>query len=138
LGTAAFEIAYITVQAALGQASHLNVGDPFHAAMYSLMGIGAVTLSAASLVLGIVLARAGAPWLPRPYRLSVALGLILTFVLGAGIGAVLSSMGSHWIGGTPSDVAGVPLFGCRAPAATCAPRISSACTRCTPCRLPAR
>jgi len=61
--------------------------------------------------MGVVIAVAGAPALPRPYRLSVSLGLILTLVLGAGIGGVLGSMDDHWIGGVESDADGLPLFG---------------------------
>jgi hypothetical protein len=106
-----FEIAYITLQAARGLASHYNVGDPFHGVMYTLMGVGAVTLTAVSPAVAVLL------WRDRPVRwstafwLSVLLGLVLTFVLGAGAGAVLSSGNGHWIGGVRSDAGGVPVFG---------------------------
>ena len=106
-----FEIGYITLQAARGLASHYNVYDPFHAAMYTLMGIGAVTLTAVSPAVAALL------WRHRPARWSTAfwasaiLGLTLTFVLGAGAGAVLSSGDGHWIGGVHSDAGGVPVFG---------------------------
>ena len=46
IATGSFELAYITLQAALGQASHFNVGDAFHGTMYTLMGIGALGLTA--------------------------------------------------------------------------------------------
>jgi hypothetical protein len=111
IGCAAFEIAYITVQAARGLASHYNVGDPFHAAMYSAMGLGAVILTAVSPAL------AGLLWRYRPaawseaFWISAVLGLALTFALGAGAGAVLSAGDGHWIGGVRSDAGGVPVFG---------------------------
>jgi hypothetical protein len=111
VAASAFEIAYITLQAARGLASHYNVGDPFHGAMYTLMGIGAVTLTAMSPAVAVLL------WRHRPARwstafwLSVVLGLVLTFVLGAGAGAVLSAGDGHWIGGVRSDAGGVPVFG---------------------------
>jgi hypothetical protein len=107
----AFEIIYITLQAGRGLASHYNVGDPFHGVMYTLMGVGAVTLTAVSPAVAVLL------WRDRPVRwstafwLSVLLGLVLTFVLGAGAGAVLSSGNGHWIGGVRSDAGGVPVFG---------------------------
>jgi len=41
-----FEMAYIIVQAARAQHSHFNNTTPFHSAMYSLMGIGAIVLIA--------------------------------------------------------------------------------------------
>jgi hypothetical protein len=39
------------------------------------------------------------------------LGLVLTFVLGAGASAVLSALDGHWIGGVRSDEGGVLLVG---------------------------
>ena len=35
IGSGTFELAYISLQAALGQGSHFNVGDPLHAVLYS-------------------------------------------------------------------------------------------------------
>ena len=42
IGSGLFELAYITWQAAQGQASHFNVGTPVAGLMYALMGVGAV------------------------------------------------------------------------------------------------
>jgi len=73
--TGGFEVAYITVQAALGQASHYNVGDPFHALMYTLMGIGAVVLTATQPWLAWMIWRHGQPGVAPAYRLGVLLDL---------------------------------------------------------------
>jgi hypothetical protein len=111
VAASAFEIIYITLQAARGLASHYNVGDSFHSLMYTLMGVGAVMLTALSPSVAVLL------WRDRPacwsdaFWLSVVLGLMLTFVLGAGACAVLSSGDGHWIGGVRSDAGGVPVFG---------------------------
>ncbi|ANY84050.1 hypothetical protein BB934_37970 (plasmid) [Microvirga ossetica] len=111
VAASAFEIAYITLQVARGLASHYNVGDPIHSMMYTLMGIGAVTLTAVSPAVAVLF------WRHRPARwstafwLSVMLGLVLTFVLGAGAGAMLSAGDGHWISGVRSDAGGVPVFG---------------------------
>lgn len=102
--TGGFEVAYITVQAALGQASHYNVGDPFHALMYTLMGIGAVVLTATQPWLAWMIWRHGQPGVAPAYRLGVLLGLVLTFVLGAGAGMLLG-------GGTPAPGPGLPVLG---------------------------
>ena len=111
VAASAFEIAYITLQAARGLASHYNVGDPFHGAMYTLMGIGAVTLTAMSPAVAVLLlCHRPAHW-SIAFWLSVLLGLVLTFVLGAGAGAVLSAGDGHWIGGVRSDAGGVPVVG---------------------------
>jgi hypothetical protein len=92
IATASFEIGYISLQAALGQASHYNVGDPFHGLMYSLMGIAAVVLAGTQPALALQLLRHGDRSRATAYRLSVLLGLTLSFVLGAVAGMVLAGI----------------------------------------------
>ena len=76
--------------------------------MYSLMGLGATLLVVAPLWMGIrILWHRG---IDSAYVMAVGLGLILTFVLGGGSGGYLGGQGMHWVGGTPSDAGGVPLF----------------------------
>lgn len=105
-----FEVAYITVQGSLGLASHYNLSSRFFANMYTLMGIGAVVLASASLVLGILIARSPAYELPAALKLAVALGLILTFIIGTGFGGYLSAQrAGHWVGGVLTDSGGLPL-----------------------------
>ncbi len=105
IGAGSFELAYITLQAALGQASHYNVGDAFHGAMYTLMGIGALVLTATQPMLAWQLRRHADPVRPAAYRLAVQIGLVLTFVFGAGVGMALGSLQP------PSGGATLPLFG---------------------------
>ena len=90
VGTATFELAYIELQAALGQGSHYNVGDPLHATMYSLMGLGALVLTATQPMLAWLLWRHPDASRPPAFREAILIGLVLTFVLGAGIGGVLA------------------------------------------------
>lgn len=107
IGAGSFELGYITLQAALGQGSHYNVGDPLHGLMYTLMGLGALGLTATQPMLAWQLRRHADPARPPAYRQAVLLGLVLTFVFGAGVGGVLSSM-------QPPDAAAgaaVPLVG---------------------------
>jgi hypothetical protein len=109
VATACFEIAYITAQGALGQASHFNETTAFHAVMYALMGIAALLLVGTALPLGREIARHAAGLHPA-FRLSLVLGLVLTFVLGAGTGIATSLNGGHGIGGLAGDP-GLPFFG---------------------------
>lgn len=102
--TGGFEVAYITLQAALGQASHYNVGDPLHAALYTLMGIGALLLTATQPWLAWMLWRHGDPGVPTAVRQGALLGLVLTFVLGASVGMLLG-------GGQPATGPGLPVVG---------------------------
>ena len=104
LGAGSFELAYIGLQAALGQASHYNNADLLHSVMYTLMGVGALLLTATQPLLAWQLYRHPDPALPPAYRLSVLLGLVLTFVLGAGVGMWLSAV-------QPPDGPGLPLVG---------------------------
>jgi hypothetical protein len=105
IGTGTFELGYISLQAGLGQASHYNVSDALHTTMYALMGIAALTLTATQPMLAWLLRAHPDPALPAAYRRAILLGLTLTFVCGAGIGLLLSTMQP------PSGGATVPLFG---------------------------
>lgn len=105
IGAGSFELAYITLQAALGQGSHYNVGDAPHATMYTLMGIGALVLPATQPMLAWQLLRHPDPSLPVAYRQAVSIGLVLTFVFGAGAGGLLSALQP------PSGGPELPLFG---------------------------
>jgi len=92
IGAGSFELAYITLQAGLGQASHYNVGDLWHGVMYTLMGIGALLLTASQPLLAWQLYRHPDVRQPVALRHAVLTGLVLTFVLGAGVGGLLSSL----------------------------------------------
>ena len=105
-----FEVAYISVQGAQGLASHFNTATRLSALLYQLMGLGAVTLSSTALVLGLLVARSKGYALAGTLKLSIVLGLVLTFLLGTGFGAYLSAqLNGHWVGGSLSDAGGLPL-----------------------------
>ncbi|MDH5537936.1 MAG: hypothetical protein OEY03_00905 [Rhizobacter sp.] len=92
IGAGSFELAYIMLQAALGQGSHYNVGDAWHATMYSLMGLGALLLTATQPMLAWQLYRHPDPARPAAYRQAILLGLVLTFLFGASVGGLLSGL----------------------------------------------
>jgi hypothetical protein len=77
--------------------------------MYSLMGVGALSLNATALPLAWLFARHGDA-LAAPYRLAVVLGLVLTFFAGAGAGIAISQHGGSTIGAIAGG-ATLPLFG---------------------------
>ena len=104
IGSASFELAYIALQAGLGQGSHYNVGDPLHGALYGLMGLGATALTATQPALAWLLLRHADSRRAPAYRLAVLIGLVLTFVLGASVGGLLSGM-------QPPETAALPVIG---------------------------
>jgi hypothetical protein len=104
IASGGFEVGYITLQAALGEASHYNVGDPLHAMLYTLMGIGALVLTATQPWLAWLIWRHGDRRIAPAYRLAVLLGLTLTFLLGASVGMLLG-------GGQPASGVGLPVVG---------------------------
>lgn len=111
-----FEIAYITAKAAAGEASHFNVGDPFHSAMYSLMGVGAVTLVAGAAVIGALILRRPADGVGPGLRLGAGWGLILGAAATLIVAGYLSSQGGHLVGGhlagaQQTDAGGWPILG---------------------------
>lgn len=104
IATGGFEVGYITLQAALGEASHYNVGDPVHALLYTLMGLAALVLTATQPWLAWLIWRHGERRVAPSYRLGVLLGLGLTFVLGASVGILLG-------GAQPASGVGLPVVG---------------------------
>ncbi len=108
IATGTFELVYICWQAAHGLESHFNTGTPFHAAMYALMGVAAVLLVGTTLPLAWEIARRPAARLQRSFVAAVVIGLVLTFVLGGGLGGYMSSQSGHNVGPVGGHVA---LFG---------------------------
>ena len=108
-----FEMIYIIYQASLGEPSHFNTGTPFHATMYALMGVGAVTLVSVLVWYGYVIVRRNTLMNSQMNHmvLALVLGLGLSFVLGGGFGGYLSSSGGHWVNAPATDAGGSLLFG---------------------------
>jgi hypothetical protein len=107
LTAAWFEMAYIVFRSLRGEASHFNTATPLDAALYGLMGVGAVTLTLTAAAFGVVL------WRNRTadiWREAAGLGLVLGSLLATVVGGYLSSQPSHWIGGDQTDATGLPLF----------------------------
>ena len=104
---AVVEMSWILLQAARGTRSHFNTATPIEGAMYGVMGIFAVALVVAPLVL------APSAWRERGGGLRAGLlaGLALNLLLGGAVGAVLSSHASHFIGGDGTDATGLPFLG---------------------------
>lgn len=103
-----FELAYICFQAVRGLESHFNIDSQFHFRMYQLMGVGAVLLVGTTLPLAWEIARRPADGLQGSFVAAVAIGLVLTFLLGGGLGGYMSSQLGHSVGVQGGHV---PLFG---------------------------
>lgn len=106
-----FEVGYIAWRASRGEASHFNVGTPFAAVMYSLMGLGAVALTVCAGWLGWRVLRDTRLLLSPVLRQGVGWGLVLGCVLGTLSGAYVSGQAGHWVGGTLSDAVSLPVVG---------------------------
>jgi hypothetical protein len=106
--SAALELAYIASQAAQAGESHFNLSSPFTAAMYGMMGLFALLLTATTLPLAWEIARRPAPGLQPEFRSAVVIGLALTFVLGTAMGGYMSAQPGHSVGATGGAV---PVFG---------------------------
>lgn len=104
------ELIWIGGAAMSGTASHFNVSSPFMQSIYGLMGAFAVLLTSATLVQGIAIWRNARTGLSPALHLSIALGLVLTFVLTVLVAGTLASQSGHLIG-TPVSGARVPVLG---------------------------
>lgn len=102
--TSTFEVGYITLQGALGNASHYNVSHPLLAVMFGLMALAAVGLTATQGYLAWVVMKNGLTWGQPVFVQSVVWGLALTFVLATVSGFVLGGL-------QPPPGQGLPLVG---------------------------
>jgi hypothetical protein len=101
------EMAYIIIRASRGEASHFNVATPLASILYTIMGIGAVSITASSAFIGWRV------WQQRGENMmrdAAGVGLMLGAVLATIAGGYLSSMPSHWIGGDMTDATGLRFF----------------------------
>lgn len=101
------ELLWVGAAATLGTASHFNTA-PIWSAIYPLMGLLAIILTSATLVMGLAIRRNGA--LRPAFRLSLTLGLLLTFALTLITAGTMAGLPGHHIG-TPLTGATVPLMG---------------------------
>jgi hypothetical protein len=103
-----FELVYICWQAAQAQESHFNSATRFHTVMYVLMGLGALLLTATTLPLAWEIARRPAQGFQRSFLVAVVIGLVMTFLLGAGFGGYMSSQPGNAVGLQGGQL---PVFG---------------------------
>ncbi len=102
--TSLFEVAYISLQAALGSPSHYNVTDAFHATMFGLMALAAVLLVATQAFLAWQIHRTAVERPLPVFHQAVIAGLVMTFVLSTASGFMLG-------GNQPPTGVGLPLAG---------------------------
>ena len=103
-----FELAWIGWQASQGLESHFNHDTPFYDMMYSLMGLFAVILIGSTLPLAWEIGRRAAAGIRSDFAAAVVIGLVLTFLLGGGLGGYMSAQPGHSVGATGGHI---PLFG---------------------------
>ena len=102
------ELSCIFLQAARARRSHFNTSTRGDAAIYAAMGAFAVLFIGAVLPLAWEIARRPAEHAdPNMVRATVA-GLLATFIVGSGTGAMMSARSEHAIG---REKARLPLFG---------------------------
>ena len=102
------ETIYIATRAAFGLTSHFNYSTIFSTIAYSLMGVGAVSMTAAAFFIGWQIWLQGQRSL---WREAAALGLMLGAILGTVAGAYMGQQSGHWVGGELSDAHGLTFFG---------------------------
>ena len=105
------EMAWLIAAAVVGVPSHFNRQSLVWGVLYPAAGIAATMLMLAVLVQGVMISRDRSVNLPPAFRRSLVLGAGLSFAVTLITAAVLSSGTGHWVGGTPSDAAGLPLVG---------------------------
>ena len=100
------EMSWMVFQASRAQASHFNSATPLAAAMYSVMGIGAVSLTMVTMLFGWKISRAG----DTPMHMATGYGFILSGLLTTVVAGYMSSSTGHSVGGDLTDATGLALF----------------------------
>jgi hypothetical protein len=101
-----FEMAWMTYQASRGEASHFNTATPLAGIMYTLMGIGAVSMTIVTVIFGWKIARSG----DTPMHMAAGYGFILSGILTTIVAGYMSSGTGHSVGGDLTDVTGLAYF----------------------------
>ncbi len=104
----AFELAYISWSAGVGQLSHFDISEPFKAAMFGLMGTAIGIMTIFTLFIGLMFFQGGFPELPTAYLWGIRLG-ILCFVIFAMEGYVMGANLAHTVG-APDGGAGLKFL----------------------------
>lgn len=105
------EMVWLVGAAAFGTASHFNNRVPFLTGIYRLMGVLAVILTSASLVYGLLIWRNASSGLDPAFQMSVAIGLVMTFVATVVVAGYMASGTSHFAGGNGTDAGGLAVLG---------------------------
>ena len=108
IGAGSLELLWIGWQAANGLESHFNNDTLFFNLMYGLMGLFAVILLGSTLPLAWEIGRRPVAGLRPDFVAAVVIGLLLSFLLGGGLGGYMSAQPGHSVGATGGHV---PLFG---------------------------
>ncbi len=102
------ELAIISGQSFRGVGSHFNTAAALDGILYSIMGVGALTLTLTSGIFGFRI------WQQRKTDLwaeAAGLGLMLGAVLTTIVAGYMSSQpAGHWVGGDLTDATGLPFF----------------------------
>jgi hypothetical protein len=105
---ASLENLYIVFRAARGEASHFNVSSRAADILYSLMGLGAVTMMLITAYAGWHILRKGHR---RDLSFATGTGFLLASLLTVLVAGFLGNQQSHWIGGDRTDATGLPFLG---------------------------
>ncbi len=102
------ELVIISARAFRGEASHFNTVTTLDGALYALMGIGAVTMTLTSGIIGFRIwqNRKSGLW-AEAAGLGIMSGAFLTTVVA---GYMSSQEGGHWVGGELTDATGLAFF----------------------------
>lgn len=100
------EMIWIAAYAAQGAASHFNRTDPVATAIYPVMGIVAVSLTALTIYIGWRILKSA----PGIMQFAAGTGFILSGILTTIVAGYMSSRTGHSIGGDLTDATGLAFF----------------------------
>lgn len=110
VAAALVEMIWIGGAAAFGTASHFNTASPIMSAIYPAMGAIATFLLSVSLIVAVLINRNPETGLSPALKLSLVLGLGLTFFLTLGVAGYMAQQTGHLVGGSGTDAGGLFFF----------------------------
>jgi len=105
------EMVWIAGASAVGIQSHFNTSSPLMVAVYPVMGVLAITLTATTVVYGVQIWRNKMSPLDPDFRLAVSLSLLLTFLLTVLIAGYMAGQPGHAVSVDPEAAERSFLFG---------------------------
>ena len=111
IGVGVAEIVWLLLAAVAGVPAHFNRESIVWSMAYPVAGVGATVLLIGMFMQARLIAHHALPDVSRLFRLGIVTGTYIACVSTLSTAYFLAAGTGHWVGGTPTDLNGLPVFG---------------------------